>query len=84
VDHQKCSCMNKNIATLNINTYNCSIVNKMFFIICAMDLCDVFHNAKFLLSILVGAQNSIYNWILIQNNSINKLISCKLEKKIIN
>ncbi len=46
-----------------------------------MDLCDVFHNVNIFLSILVGAQNSIYNWTLIKNNSINKLISYKLEKK---
>jgi hypothetical protein len=56
MDHQKCSCMGKKNSTLNINTYNCITINKMFFIICAMDLCDVFHSAKFLLSILVGAQ----------------------------
>jgi hypothetical protein len=57
MDHQKCSCMSEKITTLNINIYNCIIVNKMFFIICAMDLYDVFHNANFLLSNLVSAQN---------------------------
>jgi hypothetical protein len=56
MDHQKCSCMSEKTTTLNINTYNCIIVNKTFFIICAMDLFDVFRNAKFLLSNLVGAQ----------------------------
>jgi hypothetical protein len=51
----------------------------MFFIICAIDLCEVFHSAKLLLSILVGAQKfhlqMAINFVL---NSINKLISYKL------
>jgi hypothetical protein len=36
----------------------------MFFIICAIDLCEVFHCEKLILSILVGAQKFVHKWIL--------------------
>jgi hypothetical protein len=46
--------MNIVFSTLNINTYNCIIVANYFYY--AMNLCNVFYNANFLLPIPIGAK----------------------------
>jgi hypothetical protein len=52
VECYKCSYEYYIFLTLNITTHN--YWSKMFVIIYAMDLCNVFHNVKLLLSIPIG------------------------------
>jgi len=53
---------------LNINNKYIHLYywNNMFFIIYAMNLCNVFHNAKLLFPILIGTQLYFYIWKLIE------------------
>jgi hypothetical protein len=64
MDNQKCS-YELYFSTLNINTYNCIVIQAKCLSLFMQWTYNVFNDVKLSLQILVGTNNTTYKWTLI-------------------